>query len=124
LWQYIRRYRSNITVQILREGKCTKRIAKGVCWGIFVCTIIKKKRSAIYIAYKIQGLGLCLKIVRITPATPEITIVLSNLELGACTLASDGALDQTVGVSLRRVHFSVCAGVLQAVEPAKVCKVF
>jgi hypothetical protein len=46
------------------------------------------------------------------------------LELGAGTLASDGALDQTVRVCLRRIHFSVCAGVLQAVEPAEVCKVF
>jgi hypothetical protein len=99
-----------------------ERIVKGVCWGIFVCTI-KNKRSAIYIAYKIEGLNFRRTAVRIR-YLQRLKMKIVALELGAGTFTRDGALDQTVRVSLRRVHFSVCAGVLQTVEPAKVCKGF
>ena len=49
-------------------------------------------------------------------------VLLYRLELGACALASNGALDQTVGVGLRSVHFGICAGVLQAVKPTEICR--
>ena len=48
--------------------------------------------------------------------------LLYRLELRARALARNGALDQTIGVCLRSVHFGVCTSVLQALEPAKICK--
>jgi hypothetical protein len=51
-------------------------------------------------------------------------MLLYRLELGACALASNGALNQTIGVGLRSVNFGICAGVLQAVKPAEICRKF
>ena len=44
-----------------------------------------------------------------------------NLQLGLAALANDGALDETVGVGLRCVHFGIFASVLEALVPAQVC---
>src|SRR4051812_36681697 len=59
------------------------------------------------------------------PPPEKVMFALYHLELRACALvARNCALDQTIGVSLRSVHFCVCTSVLQALEPAEICKKF
>jgi hypothetical protein len=43
-----------------------------------------------------------------------------NLQLGLSALANDGALDETVGVGLRSVDFSILARVLETLVPAQI----
>lgn len=44
-----------------------------------------------------------------------------HLQLRLCAVPSDGALDEAVGVALRRIDLSVFASVLEALEPAEIC---
>ena len=49
------------------------------------------------------------------------THVSRYLQLGLGALASDGALDETVGVGLRGKHGGILASVLDSLVPAEVC---
>jgi hypothetical protein len=85
--------------------KNTRAFARSLL-GIFICTIRKSYHIVLSLSNALES------------ADHDI----SSLELRVGTLASDCAFDQAVGISLRRVHFCVRAGVLEAIEPAKICE--